>query len=121
MLNVGRIRHGRASSRVRRETDSRGRRLCKATETKRANSAYSPGGNHRRHGHIIGHVYLVHFERRYHGAQHYMGFSTNVPERVKAHRAGRGAPLLAAVSKRGIPHIKLGSIFALKSQQWSSG
>jgi predicted GIY-YIG superfamily endonuclease len=51
--------------------------------------------NHRRHGHIIGAVYLVHFTRSYHGAQHYMGFSTNVPERVKAHRAGRGAPLLA--------------------------
>jgi len=46
--------------------------------------------NHRRHGHIIGSVYLVHFARRYHGALHYMGFSTNVPERVKAHRAGRG-------------------------------
>ncbi len=59
--------------------------------------------NNRRHGHIIGSVYLVHFSRRHHGAQHYMGFSTNVPKRVKAHRAGRGAPLLAAVSKRGIP------------------
>jgi predicted GIY-YIG superfamily endonuclease len=59
--------------------------------------------NHRRHGHIIGSVYLVHFTRRYHGKQHYLGFSTNVPARVKAHRAGRGAPLLAAVSKQGIP------------------
>jgi predicted GIY-YIG superfamily endonuclease len=45
--------------------------------------------NHRRHGHIIGSVYLVHFARRYHGKQHYLGFSTNVPARVKAHRAGR--------------------------------
>jgi predicted GIY-YIG superfamily endonuclease len=45
----------------------------------------------------------VHFARRYKGAQHYLGFSTNIPERVKAHRAGRGAPLLGAVSKRGIP------------------
>ncbi len=59
--------------------------------------------NHRRHGHIIGSVYLVHFARPHHGAQHYMGFSTNVPERVKAHRAGQGAPLLAAVTRRGIP------------------
>jgi hypothetical protein len=58
--------------------------------------------NHRRHGHVVGSVYLVHFARRYHGAQHYMGFSTNIPERVKAHRAGRGAPLLAAVSRHGI-------------------
>ncbi len=58
--------------------------------------------NHRRHGHVIGSVYLAHFARPYKGAQHYLGFSTNVPARVKAHRAGRGAPLLAAVSKRGI-------------------
>jgi predicted GIY-YIG superfamily endonuclease len=59
--------------------------------------------NHRRRGHIIGAVYLVHFARPYNGAQHYLGFSTNIPERVKAHRAGRGAPLLAAVTRRGIP------------------
>lgn len=59
--------------------------------------------NHRRHGHIIGSVYLVHFARRHHGAQHYLGFSTNIPERVKAHRAGRGAPLLGAITRRGIP------------------
>jgi len=58
--------------------------------------------NRRRYGHVIGSVYLVHFARRYHGAQHYLGFSTDVPARVKAHRAGRGAPLLAAVTKRGI-------------------
>lgn len=58
--------------------------------------------NGRRHGHIIGSVYLLHFARRFHGKQHYLGFSTNIPERVEAHRAGRGAPLLAAVAKRGI-------------------
>jgi predicted GIY-YIG superfamily endonuclease len=59
--------------------------------------------NHRRHGHITGSVYLVHFARRYKTAQHYMGFSTDIPARVKAHRAGRGAPLLGAITKRGIP------------------
>lgn len=59
--------------------------------------------NGRRRGHIIGSVYLVHFARRYHGKQHYLGFSTNIPERVKAHRAGWGAPLLAAVTKQAIP------------------
>ena len=58
--------------------------------------------NHRRHGHVVGSVYLIHFESRLHGAQHYLGFSTNIPQRVKAHKAGRGAPLLAAVSKLGI-------------------
>ena len=59
--------------------------------------------NGRRHGHIIGSVYLVHFARRFKGKQHYLGFSTDVPARVKAHRAGRGAPLLGAVTKQGIP------------------
>ena len=58
--------------------------------------------NHRRHGHIIGSVYLVHFARSYHGAQHYLGFSTDIPKRVRAHRTGRGSPLLKAVTERGI-------------------
>jgi len=59
--------------------------------------------NGRRHGHVIGSVYLVHFARKYHGKQHYLGFSTDVPKRIKAHHAGRGAPLLGAVTKQGIP------------------
>ena len=59
--------------------------------------------NGRRLGHIIGSVYLVHFERAHRGARHYLGFSTNIPQRIKAHRAGRGAPLLAAITRRGIP------------------
>ena len=54
-------------------------------------------------GHIIGSVYLVHFARAYHGARHYLGFSTNVQERMKAHKAGRGTPLLAAVARKKIP------------------
>lgn len=58
--------------------------------------------NHWRHGHIVGSVYLVHFARRYNGAQHYLGFSTDIPKRVKAHRAGRGSPLLKAVTEHGI-------------------
>jgi len=36
-----------------------------------------------------------------------MGFSIKIPQRVKAQRAGCGAPLLAAVTKRGIPWRKL--------------
>lgn len=58
--------------------------------------------NGRRLGHIIGSVYLVHFARAHWGARHYLGFSTNIPQRVRAHRAGRGAPLLRAVTRRGI-------------------
>ncbi len=59
--------------------------------------------NGRRLGHIIGSVYLVHSARAHRGAKHYLGFSTNIPERVKAHKAGRGAPLLGAMTERGIP------------------
>lgn len=58
--------------------------------------------NSRRHGHVIGSVYLLHFARPYHGKQHYLGFSTDVEKRLKAHKSGRGAPLLGAVTKRGI-------------------
>lgn len=49
-------------------------------------------------------IYLVHFDRRYKHAQHYMGFceSDDVVPRMERHRAGRGARLLAAVSGANI-------------------
>jgi predicted GIY-YIG superfamily endonuclease len=59
--------------------------------------------NGRRLGHTIGSVYLVHFARSFNGVRHYLGFSTNIPKRVKEHRAGRGSPLLKAVTARRIP------------------
>jgi predicted GIY-YIG superfamily endonuclease len=58
--------------------------------------------NGRRLGHIIGSVYLVHAARALNGARHYLGFSTNVPARLKAHTAGRGSPLLGAMAAKGI-------------------
>lgn len=58
--------------------------------------------NSRRTGHIVGSVYLVHAARALHGARHYLGFSTNVKQRTAAHKAGRGAPLLGAMTARGI-------------------
>lgn len=58
--------------------------------------------NGRRLGHIIGSVYLVHLPRAFHGARHYLGFSTNIERRLKEHRAGRGTPLLGAATKAGI-------------------
>ena len=57
----------------------------------------------RRTGHIIGNVYLVHLARSLNGARHYLGFSTDIPKRIKAHRAGRGTPLLGAATKKKIP------------------
>lgn len=58
--------------------------------------------NGRRTGHIIGTVYLVHAARPLHGKRHYLGFTENVAARVKRHKAGRGTPLLGAMTKRGI-------------------
>ena len=49
-------------------------------------------------------LYLVHFARAFNGARHYLGFSTNIPKRVKEHKAGTcGSPLLKAVTDRRIP------------------
>ena len=49
-------------------------------------------------------IYLIHFDRRYEHAQHYMGFceTDDVAPRMERHRAGRGARLLAAVSDANI-------------------
>lgn len=54
-------------------------------------------------------VYLLHFDvpigdpSNSHGmAQHYMGCSDNLEERLKAHRHGYGAAIMAAVSRAGI-------------------
>jgi hypothetical protein len=58
--------------------------------------------NGRRLGHIIGSVYLLHFGRAVNGARHYLGFSTNIPKRLKEHKAGRGSPLVGEAAKRGI-------------------
>ena len=39
-------------------------------------------------------VYLLHFERSYRHARHYIGFTQNLEQRLAEHRAGRGSPLL---------------------------
>lgn len=50
-------------------------------------------------------VYLIHFAKPYHHAQHYIGFVEH-PEgleaRMEEHRRGRGARLMAAVTAAGI-------------------
>ena len=37
-------------------------------------------------------VYLLHFDRSYRHARHYIGFTQNLEQRLEAHRAGRGSP-----------------------------
>ncbi|MGH3525757.1 MAG: hypothetical protein ACRDQ6_00400 [Pseudonocardiaceae bacterium] len=50
----------------------------------------------------VGTVYLLHFDRRYRHAGHYLGWTVDLPARLAEHAAGRGARLLAVVHEAGI-------------------
>ena len=50
----------------------------------------------------MGVIYLLHFERSYHHARHYLGYTDDLEGRLAAHRAGRGSPLVAAAVRDGI-------------------
>jgi predicted GIY-YIG superfamily endonuclease len=50
----------------------------------------------------LGIVYLLHFDRPYHHARHYVGWTRNLERRVARHRDGRGSPLIEAASNAGI-------------------
>lgn len=47
-------------------------------------------------------VYLLHFARPYKHARHYLGTTTDVPQRLEQHRAGTGARLTQVVHLAGI-------------------
>jgi predicted GIY-YIG superfamily endonuclease len=49
----------------------------------------------------VGLMYLLHFQRSYHHARHYLGYTENLEARLEAHRAGRGSPLVAAAVRDG--------------------
>lgn len=51
---------------------------------------------------MSGTVYLLHFETAYRHAQHYTGWTDDLPARLAAHEAGHGARLLAVVRAAGI-------------------
>ena len=46
-------------------------------------------------------VYLIHLDKPLKHARHYLGFSEDLPERVKKHRTGQGAAFMRAISKEG--------------------
>ena len=46
--------------------------------------------------------YLLHFNGRVHGAQHYMGWSVDVERRVRLHLSGRGARLVRQALRAGL-------------------
>ena len=47
-------------------------------------------------------VYLLHFDRSYRHARHYIGFTQNLDQRLADHHAGRGSPLIATAIADGI-------------------
>jgi predicted GIY-YIG superfamily endonuclease len=47
-------------------------------------------------------VYLIHFSRRLKHAQHYLGKTADLRQRVKDHASGCGAKILAACNRKGI-------------------
>lgn len=49
-----------------------------------------------------GTVYLLHFDRPYHHARHYMGWTTNLDSRLSSHANGSGARLMEVLRTAGI-------------------
>jgi len=51
-------------------------------------------------------VYLLHLEKKLsERAQHYIGWTTNLEERIERHRRGNGSAMMAAVKKAGIDFV----------------
>lgn len=46
--------------------------------------------------------YLLHFERPYRHARHYLGYANDIEARLAEHRAGRGARLIEVIVQAGI-------------------
>lgn len=49
-----------------------------------------------------GTVYLIHLDRPFHHARHYLGWTCDLSHRLVQHRMGTGAKLLRAVTQHGI-------------------
>lgn len=50
----------------------------------------------------LGTIYLLHFERPFRHARHYLGWARNLEARLAHHEAGTGANILRHVAKAGI-------------------
>lgn len=51
---------------------------------------------------VAGTVYLLHFDRPYQHARHYLGWASDLDRRLAHHRAGTGGNLLAVLRREGI-------------------
>ena len=61
-------------------------------------------------------VYVIHFDRKLHHAQHYCGVTTNVRERMERHLNGRGARIVEAAQEAGI-NFELGGLFCYETDE----
>lgn len=52
--------------------------------------------------HVIGTVYLLHFDRPYKHARHYLGWAVDLDVRLAQHGRGHGARLIAVITAAGI-------------------
>ena len=48
-------------------------------------------------------VYLIHFERPYRHARHYLGVTNDLEHRLQQHARGTGARLMEVIKGAGIP------------------
>ena len=63
-------------------------------------------------------LYLIHFDRKSKsGAQHYIGATKDLKQRLADHRAGRGAKLLRQLNRAG---IKYRVVRRWKNQRWAN-
>jgi predicted GIY-YIG superfamily endonuclease len=54
---------------------------------------------------VMSYVYLLHFEKPIsdrHTTQHYIGYTSDIDERLRSHRKGTGSRLCAVAKERGI-------------------
>jgi predicted GIY-YIG superfamily endonuclease len=50
----------------------------------------------------MGTVYLIHFDKPYKHARHYLGYASNLKARLACHRANQGARLIQVIHAAGI-------------------
>ncbi len=50
-------------------------------------------------------VYILHFDRPYHHAKHYVGYAKDVEARIERHKAGNGARLIQVITEAGIGFV----------------
>jgi hypothetical protein len=73
----------------------------KALRRSSSSTAACPDCGPRCH-HVAGAVYLIHFDHPFKHARHYLGWASDLPARLQAHRGGTGGRLLRAVNNAGI-------------------